>query len=248
MRPDDVRDEMKAYGLHACRAIAKNRPDDVVRILLRKDLKSSFSELLAHCAENRRAYRFVLDEELAKVSGSQHHEGVFMIVRRPAVCTLEALLSNDSATTLLYLDGVQNPHNLGAILRSAAHFGVAAVLVQRDQGATLSGAALRVAEGGAEYVPVVELSAGVRDLKRIAAAGFRLFACDMRGATTVEHVRFAPKTIVLLGAEGSGLNRETLSVVHQSIQIPGTGNVESLNVATVAGVVLAYRWAQRPGP
>lgn len=237
---------MKAYGLHACLAIAKNRPDDIVRVLLRKELMRTFSELLAFCAQKRRAYRFVLDEELEKVSGSQHHEGVVLIVRRPTVCTLESLLNQPAPATLLYLDGVQNPHNLGAILRSAAHFGVSAVLVQARQGAMLSGAAMRVAEGGAEYVPVLELVGGERDVKRIAAAGFRLFACDMRGATRIDRVRFAPKSMVLLGAEGSGLSRGTLAIAHESIQIPGTGNVESLNVATVAGVVLAYRWQQAP--
>src|SRR5690606_22258788 len=115
--------------------------------------------VLAFCVQHRIGYTVVGDEDLQKLSGSAHHEGVVFGVVPQAEANLSEWLRELPAGPQLaiWLDGVGNPHNLGAILRSAAHFGVAGVLLPKDAPLALSGAAARVAEGGAERLPMVRM-------------------------------------------------------------------------------------------
>src|SRR5690606_37911850 len=119
------------YGRNACLALFARRPDDVRRVFVREDVARKIGEVLRELARRRLPYRIVSDEELAKVAGSQHHEGICFYARPLPAPDEAALLApfraGDRAGCLLYLDGVENPHNVGAILRTAAHFGCVAL-------------------------------------------------------------------------------------------------------------------------
>lgn len=234
-------EEVKVSGKHACRALFERWPDRIIRAYITEATIPEFRDLLKYCAQNRRAYHVVEDEELERVSASAHHEGICILARHE-VADLDDVLAERGPMTLVALDGVENPHNLGAILRTAAHFGVRAVLVEPQ--ADLTPAARRVAEGGATWVEVITVRDLVEALDALADADFEIVATAGETKASLFEHRFAPRTVVVLGNERDGVSREVRAASHQRVAIPGTGQVESLNVSAAAAVVLAERWRQ----
>ena len=152
---------------------------------------------------------------------------------------------------LLWLDGVGNPHNLGAVLRSAAHFGVHAVLLPPQSTLTLSAAAARVAEGGAEHVPLLRIegqggNAEIAALERLAEAGFVTMATLPSGAPDLYALPLPQRAVFVLGAEGEGMQKRLVDQCDRRVCIPGSGRVESLNIANAVAVLLAEHWRQHP--
>ncbi len=144
----------------------------------------------------------------------------------------------------LWLDGVGNPHNFGAILRSAAHFGVAGLLLPPGSTLALSGAAARVAEGGAESVPLVRLPELPEAMAQLRAAGLSLAATLVEGGDDLFATTLPSRLVYVMGAEGEGMDRELAQDCDHQVSIPGTGAVESLNVASATAVLLA-QWFGR---
>jgi TrmH RNA methyltransferase len=245
-----ARDEQRVTGENACRAVFARRPDDVLRCFLLESRVGAFRSELRALAERRRPYRIVPREELDRLAGGVHHEGVCLFTRRRPdvdVRELERRARDAKGTArMLYLDGVENPHNLGAILRSAAHFGALALLGPSDATPELGAAAARVAEGGAEHVPVVRLDAPEATLGRLAALGFALVGADASAKRSLYEVDLPAKAVLLLGAERSGLSKGVRSLCTTLVRIPGTGAVESLNVSTAAAVLLAEHARRHP--
>jgi TrmH RNA methyltransferase len=142
---------------------------------------------------------------------------------------------------LVLLEGVTNPHNLGAIARVAAHFGVHGILVSGDA-PTLSAAVHRTAEGGLEHIPVVRVGDPVAALALLREAGYVGIATSSHTGDTLGRVSLPEKALFLLGSERDGLSDRLLEAAGLCLRIPGTGAVESLNVATATAVLLAeYR-------
>jgi TrmH RNA methyltransferase len=144
----------------------------------------------------------------------------------------------------LWLDGVGNPHNLGAILRSAAHFGVGAVLLPKHSTLALSGAAARVAEGGADAVPFVRLGREDNSIAQLHGAGFKLAATVVRGGSDLFKAAMPQRVVYVLGAEAEGMSPDLAKACDLRLSIPGSGAVESLNVASATAVLLS-QWASR---
>ncbi|MBD8524200.1 TrmH family RNA methyltransferase [Pseudomarimonas arenosa] len=239
--------ELRLYGWNACLAAFKRRPQDLRKVYLNASRMTDLRDVLAYCVEQRLGYRLVENDDLSRLTGSQHHEGLCFDVRWPTPLSLTRVLSQAAERCLLvWLDGVGNPHNLGAILRSAAHFGVQAVLSPSAAGVRLSGAAARVAEGGAEAVPLI----GVDDLTGawhlLKAEGFTSVATLPAGANSLFKQALPARTVLVLGAEQAGVGAETLQYCELHLAIPGSGQVESLNVASAAAVFFA-EWCRRWG-
>jgi TrmH RNA methyltransferase len=236
--------EVKVHGLNACLAIAARRPDDVRRVYVHSDRLPVLGPFLRRCAEHRIAYHVVGDDELAKITQSVHHEGVCFLVReRPPVGLDAVLRRGDPARPrcLLYLGGVGNPHNLGAIARVCAHFGVDGVLAAGAE-ANASPAMLRTAEGGCEYVDVVPVGNGTNPLTAARRAGFRLVATGARASASLYDAPLPPRVVVMLGAEATGLPPDVAAFADHTVKIPGTGAIDSINVACAASVLLAEYW------
>jgi TrmH RNA methyltransferase len=151
--------ELRLYGLNAVQAAFARRPQALRKLYLAEARIPQLQPLLKWCVAHRVGYRVVEEADLQKLAASAHHEGVVADVLREEPQALTHWLRDlpDGPQCALWLDGVGNPHNLGAILRSAAHFGIAAVLLPKHATLALSGAAARVAEGGAEAVPFVRM-------------------------------------------------------------------------------------------
>ena len=207
--------------------------------------KPTFTKLLEYCVKERKGFQVVDDDSLERLTGSLHHEGVVILakalVRRDLAGLVHGIESGAITGPLVYLDGVQNPHNLGTILRTAAHFGVGAIVGAEGQLPPLSAAAVRVAEGAAEQMPVVALANPGTDLARLKKAGFELVATTSRGGEPLWKAALGPaeRLVIVMGSEGEGMSRAVERVCDRTVQIPGTGLVESVNVSVACGIVLA---------
>lgn len=237
--------ELRMYGLNAVRAVFARRPQAIRKLYLAEARIPQLQPLLQWCVANRIGYRVVAEEDLRKLAASSHHEGVVADVLREEPPSLTAWLRDlhDGSQCVLWLDGVGNPHNLGAILRSAAHFGVAAILLPKASTLALSGAAARVAEGGAEAVPFVRMGRDDNAIAQLRGAGFALAATVVRGGTSLFAARLPKRVAYVLGAEGEGMDPALVAACDLRLSIPGSGTVESLNVAAATAVLLA-EWAR----
>jgi TrmH RNA methyltransferase len=202
---------------------------------------------LRNAAQRRIAYREVDAEELTRMAQSVHHEGICLLVAPRPVPTFSELLRSMQARGLLVaLDGVSNPHNVGAILRSAAYFGASGLVysTREDAGgqaapASLPAAAKRVAEGGAEYVPVLRLQELATELREAKRAGIVVIGCDARAQTSVSGFRWPQRAVLVLGHEQHGLASDVRAQCDTLLRIDGTKHIDSLNVSVAAGVFMA---------
>ena len=248
-RPRRNTDEMRVYGLNACLAVFQRRPDDVRKVYLVEARLAALKAVLAWCVQQRIGYRVVAAEDLDKLTQSQHHEGVCFEVRRRPFLSLSTLLRRlppPKPALLVWLDGVGNPHNFGAVLRSAANFGVHGLIIARDSALGLSGAALRVAEGGAEAVPIAQTAPGEDVFGALRNAELRVAATVPRAGESLYAARLPDRIVFVLGAEGGGLPQALIDRADLHLTIPGTGVVESLNVAASAALLFG-EWYRQQG-
>jgi len=221
------------------------RPDDIVRAYVTQAQMTAAAELLRWCASQHRAYHIVTNDEMARITQSSHHEGICLLVKPPLRLALEQLCMRLAAQTgpvcVLLLDGVTNPHNLGAILRVAAHFGAAAVVQCGEAGTVprLSAAVCRTAEGAAEHVPVVTVNAGPAAVERLRRCALEVVATSSHAPVSAYDRGVPSRCLLLLGSEATGLSKELTGSADALVAIPGSGWVESLNVACAAAVLLA---------
>lgn len=238
--------EVKYYGYHACLKLWEKRPDDVIRVYVEPKLVKSVAPLLKWCSSKSKAYHLISSEELAKVADSVHHEGLCILARELKPINFPELLvklrgSKDPAC-LLYLDGVQNPHNIGAIMRVAAHFGVLYLLGENLP--RISPSTYRMAQGGAEYVHMVSVDNVKRAFQKLQEMGFVFISTSShRGKSLFVH-RFHPRTVIMMGSESEGIQKQLDAYAKESLIIPGTGLVESLNVSVATGLILGEYWRQ----
>lgn len=238
--------EMRLYGLNACLAMFARRPGDLRKVWLLESRIPVLKPVLAWCVANRVGYSVVGEEDLQKLAASAHHEGVvFAAMPAPEANLSDWLRALPPGPALaVWLDGVGNPHNLGAILRSAAHFGVAGLLLPKDSSLALSGAAARVAEGGAEQVPLVRLGRADNSLAQLRSAGFTAAATVVRDGQPLYGTALPGRLLLVMGAEQSGVDPLLAEASALRLGIPGSGAVESLNVAAATAVFLGEWWRQ----
>jgi len=239
--------EQRIYGLNACLALYAQRPQDIRKVWLLESRIPKLKGVLAFCVKHRLGYTIVEDLDLEKLSGSAHHEGVCFSAMPREEQSLSAWLRDlpRGPAIALWLDGVGNPHNLGAILRSAAHFGAAGVLLPKHSELAVSGAAARVAEGGAEQVPMVRLGRSDNAIAQLKSAGFELAATVVRGGRSLYSLDLPERLVLVMGAEQLGVAEDMANAAAVKLGIPGSGKVESLNVASATAVCLGEWLRQR---
>ena len=238
-------EETRIYGENACQAMFKNRPDGIVRAWFLQSVTPRFRDALKWMAANRKAYHVVDEEELAKASGTEHHGGVCFIIKKRGGMAAEVYLENAVDTDcVLALEDVGNPHNLGGIMRSCAHFGVKGVILQ-DAGMLESGAAIRTAEGGAEHIKAIDADGFTTTLDKFRQAGYTIVTTSShKGSQDIAKVQLPKKMVLVLGQESDGLSDSTWDQGDMSLYIGGTGKVESLNVSVATGIMLSQWWSQ----
>ena len=237
-------EETRVYGENACQALFASRPDCIVRAWFVQSVTPRFKEALRWMAANRKAYHVVDEAELAKASGTEHHGGVCFLIKKRNGTSVEQWVAQAGAEDcVLALEDVGNPHNLGAMMRSCAHFGVKGVLLQ-DAAVIESGAAVRTAEGGAEHVQAITGDSVIEALDAFRKAGYAIVTTSSHKGTPLFSATLPKKMVLVLGQERDGLSDAALDNADLSISINGTNNVESLNVSVATGVLLAEWWRQ----
>jgi len=239
-----------AYGIHAVRVLLARNPERIRRLLVTSGRDAARLVELKSLAQRAGVQVGATDDaSLDRLADGGRHQGVVAEITPrggdPETQLEEALEAAQGAPLLLVLDGVQDPHNLGACLRSADAAGVTAVIVPRDRAAGLTAVARKVAAGAAEtvpFIPVVNLARALRDLKE---RGVWLVGTDDAADRTLFEADLTGPLALVMGSEGEGLRRLTRECCDQLVSIPMAGAVESLNVSVATGVVLFEAVRQR---
>lgn len=239
------------YGLHTVQTVLERHPERVlsVSVLAAKD-DARVSRILTELERHGIALQRVNEKQLARQLGEVNHQGVMAEVRPPRIGNEQDLLedlSDVSNPLLLFLDGVQDPHNLGACLRSADAAGAHAVVVPRDRACGLNPTVSKVAVGAAEVMPFYQVTNLARCLRQVQSAG--VFCVGMAGeaSQTLFDCKLDGPLALVLGAEGPGLRRLTRETCDVLASLPMQGSVESLNVSVTAGIALFEAVRQRLG-
>jgi 23S rRNA (guanosine2251-2'-O)-methyltransferase len=242
-------DEAIVFGLHAVRTLLQQHPEKATLLILQKgreDARVAEVTKLANAAGVRIAHRDA--NELDRLAAGDRHQGVCVQIKSAGVLgegALDELLDKAAAPLLLILDGVQDPHNLGACLRTADAAGVTAVIVPRDRAAGLSPVVRKVASGAAETVPLIQVVNLARTLRWLKERQVWIVGTDDEATKSIYETDLKGPLAIVLGAEGPGLRRLTKENCDALIGIPMKGVVESLNVSVATGVVLYEALRQR---
>ena len=233
----------QVYGVHAVRALIEKRPGAILDAkVLRGSKAGAIPELVralnAHAIPVERLQRADLD----RISQHASHQGVIVRTRGPQEIGVrefeEIVIARGRSLVCLMLDGIQDPRNLGACLRTADAAGADAVVVPRRRAAGLTPAALKAAAGAAETVPLVRVSNLAATLRWLKDAGAWIVGADGAASRSVYQARLEVPIVLAVGGEGRGLKRLTRALCDEVVSIPMQGTVESLNVAVATAVVL----------
>lgn len=229
----------KITGIPAVRALAEKRARDVDQVYLSEAARPVLAEACQALAALHKPYKVVGDEELARIAGTPLHGGVVALTKPRPVAEFDHINAQVWAAArkpLIVLDGVSNPHNLGAIVRSLAFFGVEHLVISdHPQQAGPSEAAYRVAEGGFEYVEL-HRARFPQALRRLRDH-YRVLGTALGQGRALETVGGPRPLAVVLGNEEDGLSPITLAACDEVATIAGSGWVQSLNVAATAAIV-----------
>lgn len=239
------------FGLHAVESVLQTRPESVLTLWVQSGRRDQRMTHVVRLAEQAGiAVQTVDRAQLDKrVSAEARHQGIVAQVKTAPArheSDLETIIERAGAgLLLLVLDGVQDPHNLGACMRTANAAGAQAVIAPRDNAADLTPVARKVASGAAEVTPFIQVSNLSRSLKHLQSLGVWLIGASGDAGQSLYETDFNRPVALVMGAEGGGLRRLTRESCDELVSIPMMGQVESLNVSVAAGVclyaVLQYR-------
>lgn len=229
----------RIHGHHACMAVLQKRPDDVIRVACTREHLAA----VEHALGKRKTHVGVLREnEIEKLAGTKQHEGLCLEAKERTWLSPAELVDLLVARkgVAIALDRVRNSYNIGAILRSAAFFGVDAVLLGAPAPHPgLDPNAIRVAEGGAEHVALARTTDLAEAAARLRRRGVTILGTDGQVDTDALTHDFPRPCVVVMGNEREGLNQRVRQQCDGLVAIRGTGAVESLNVGVAAGVLIA---------
>lgn len=244
-------DSRHLFGFHAVTACLRTRPESVRGVYVanaRHDRRAR--ELIERATAAGVAVHAIDEPRLAALAGSARHQGVVALVATDLPYrTLDEVLDGlREPALLLVLDGVTDPHNLGACLRSADAFGAQAIIVPKDRAVGVNATVAKAASGAADTVPVISVTNLARCLRDLKDRGVWLVGADAGGDESLFHADLSGPIAWVLGAEGAGLRRLTRELCDRIVSIPLSGSVESLNVSVAAGVCLFATRQQRAVP
>ncbi len=238
------------YGLHAVTKAIELNPTSLDTIWIdQKRHDQRLRQLVDLARKNAVNFQLVSVQDIESRIAGVKHQGVLASCY-PAVVHTEADLmqlieSTETPPFLLVLDGVQDPHNLGACLRSADAAGVQAIIVPRDNSASITGAVRKVASGAVEHVPFIQVTNLARVLRQLKDKGIWLVGASGNSRKSLYELDLKGPLAIVLGGEGKGMRRLTAQCCDFLASIPMAGVVESLNVSVATGICLFEALRQR---
>lgn len=226
-------------GIHAV-AAALRSGRRIDRVIIGQGARNNrLQPLIQECRRIGIPVRFEPRSALRRLSGTSAHQNVVAICSAAALRTLESILDDKAEpSTIVVLDSVQDPHNLGAVIRTADGAGAAAALIPERRSAGLSGATAKAAAGALETLPVVRVKNLGRALDQLKDAGFWLYGLDGAADTDYDSIEYSSHCALVMGSESRGLRKKVAERCDFLVRIPLLGSVTSLNVSVAAGIAL----------
>jgi 23S rRNA (guanosine2251-2'-O)-methyltransferase len=198
-------------------------------------------EIIDLARERSVPVRFEPREALDRASNSAAHQGVVAFGAVQRYAELEDVVAREGVELLVLLDGVEDPHNLGAIIRTAHAAGASAILIPDRRAAGLTDVVGKAAAGALEHLPVIRVGNVTQTLEMLKKRGFWIYGLDERGTQLYSEIDYAQPTVFVLGGEGQGLHQLVKKHCDVLVRIPMAGAISSLNVSVAAGIVL-FEW------
>jgi 23S rRNA (guanosine2251-2'-O)-methyltransferase len=243
-----------AYGYHAVESLIRREPRRVAALHVQADRQDKRMQALCELSRNQGVSVLSCSKSELDALVSGRHQGVVAVLDPAAgaeagglmsEADLSELLSQETVPLILILDGVTDPHNLGACLRSADAAGVTAVIFPKDKNADVNDVARKVASGAAETVPWVRVTNLARTIESLKQAGVWVIGTDGDAEVTLYEQDLSGPCAMVLGSEGAGMRRLTRDLCDFVVKLPMAGSVSSLNVSVAAGVCLFEAVRQR---
>jgi len=247
----------KITGTHAIEEALKNAPGGSTLYIVRGDKRNRNLEFAAN-ANGKTAVKKVSEAELDRIAGSTEHRGAVLDmgsrvtratggrIREVSVEDFCDSLREGQSALVLALDGITDPHNLGAILRSADQFSVALVMVPERRSASANETVIRVSSGAAQYVTMSTVRNLAHELDVLKDHGFWVYGADMNGENSY-NTDFPDRTVIVMGSEGSGMRSLVRAKCDHMLSIPMSGHIDSLNVSVAAGILM-YEFRRTHSP
>jgi len=228
------------YGIHAVDAVIRNQPENVLQVFVQQGRNDDRVKKILSIAQNSGvSVQTISNDKLKEKCPKSRHQGVIAEVRRSSdeAVTLEDLLNREQLL-LLILDEVQDPHNIGACLRTADAAGVDAVIVSKNRSPALTAVIRNVASGAAETVPYIMVSNIAQALEKIKESNVWVIGTSGDASQTIYQTQVNARMALVMGSEGKGIRRLTAEACDELVSIPMQGSVESLNISVATAVCL----------
>ena len=222
---------MKVYGKNVFNEV-KTRTKDIHKIYLSKNFKDN--DIINYIKDNKLPYQFMESSVLDKMVDG-HHQGIVIDINDYEYASLEEVMNYK---TLVILDHLEDPHNLGAIIRTCEAAGIKGIIIPKDRSVLVNATVMKTSAGALNYVKVAMVKNLVDTINKLKDNGYFVYAADMDGKD-YKHVDYAPKSCLVIGSEGKGVASLVRKNVDEIVSLPMRGKVNSLN-ASVAAAILIY--------
>lgn len=230
-------------GVHAILELLEHAPEKILRVYT---VASKKSEVLDLCAKKKIAVSFVSLDHLTKMTGSDSHQSFAAQIRPRQYLDVAQFVEDDRETSfVLMLDQIFDPQNFGALIRCAECFGASAIAWSKNRGADLTAVAAKTSCGASELLPLIRVSNLATAVDQFKEAGYEIVATLLdENAESAFRFSYAPKTVLIMGSEGEGIQPLLRKKADKSIYLPMAGKIQSLNVAQTAASLLALKALQ----
>ena len=237
------KEETLVYSENSCKAVFKHRRLAIVKLFITQEMTYQFKELINWLVKQRLGYDVVSTEQITKITQTPHHGGVCLIVKKRIPLTLLDYLDeydDQVQDCIIAVDDVNNPHNLGGLMRSAAFFGVNGVIL-RQTNLLDSGAAMRVAEGGIEAVESIKSDDFIASIDLLKQHGYQVIAllpCQLKSISSTElsQFKFTKKIALVIFQQ---INNKLINCADNIVHLQGNDNMSALNISVATGIVLS---------
>ncbi|MEL7655612.1 MAG: 23S rRNA (guanosine(2251)-2'-O)-methyltransferase RlmB [Bacillota bacterium] len=223
---------------------------EIEKLLIAKDAEGSIKKIIGMAKEKKLPYQFVEKPALDRVSDGRVHQGVIAYVSTFEYCDVEDILEKarirGEDPFVVILDGIEDPHNLGAIMRTADGAGAHGIVIPKRRAAGITDVVAKASAGAVEYVPVAKVSNIAQTIDKLKELGVWIGACDMDG-TEYDRADLKGSIALVIGAEGQGISRLVKEKCDFSISIPMSGQITSLNASNAAAILMYEIKRQRKG-
>ncbi|MBN1278475.1 MAG: 23S rRNA (guanosine(2251)-2'-O)-methyltransferase RlmB [Chlorobium sp.] len=240
--------ENVVYGRNAVLELLQKKPESIEKLYFQfNTAHPKLKEIVITARRLKLVTGKARLDKLNQIAGTTKHQGVCALISTISFYTLDDILAapRNTSPLLVVLQGLEDPHNIGAIIRTAEAAAADAVVLIEGRGAPVNAAVHKASAGALSHIRLCKVKSLVRSLEYLRERGFRIYATDMEAELNYTDAELKGPAVLVLGAEGSGLSPEAMKHCDSAVRIPIAGCVESLNVSVTAGILLYEAMRQR---